>query len=156
MAKLINLEVNGFVKGGGFIDLIYPVGSIYISTNPTNPKDLFGQGVWESWGIGKTIVGVDTSQTEFNSVEKTGGTKTTKLRALIGAFNNNVLGLGYKATESVDNATSSDNKYNMTLEGNPAGTVNNINHSTVVRDVNGNDPSLLQPYITCYMWKRIS
>ena len=30
-----------------------------------------------------------------------------------------------------------------------------INHSTRVSDANGKEISKVQPYITCYMWKRI-
>lgn len=51
---------------------------------------------------------------------------------------------------------SEDNKYNMILTGTAGGGLNNINHSTVVRNANGKNQSLLQPYITCYMWKRTS
>ncbi len=58
-----------------FLLKVYPVGSIYISYNSTNPGALFG-GTWESYGKGQTLVGIDTSQTEFSSVGKTGGTKS--------------------------------------------------------------------------------
>lgn len=34
---------------------IYPVGSIYISVNPTNPKTLFGIGKWEMLAQGHTL-----------------------------------------------------------------------------------------------------
>ena len=61
------------------LDIIYPVGSIYMSVNSTNPKNLFG-GTWVAWGTGRVPVGIDTSQTEFASVEKTGGEKTHKLK----------------------------------------------------------------------------
>ena len=54
---------------------IYPIGSIYISTVSTSPATLFG-GTWEEFGKGRTIVGVDTSDTSFNEVEKTDGSKT--------------------------------------------------------------------------------
>lgn len=56
----------------------YPIGSIYLSISDINPGETFG-GTWESWGSGRVPVGVDTSQTEFNTVEKIGGEKTHKL-----------------------------------------------------------------------------
>lgn len=57
------------------VDIIYPVGSIYLSVNSVNPSTLFG-GTWEAWGSGKVPVGVDTSDTDFDTVEETGGAKT--------------------------------------------------------------------------------
>lgn len=56
----------------------YPIGSIYMSVNSTSPATLFG-GTWVRWGNGRIPVGVDTSQTEFNTVGKTGGEKTHTL-----------------------------------------------------------------------------
>lgn len=56
-------------------DMIYPVGSIYMSVNNVNPSTLFG-GTWEAWGSGQVPVGVNTNDTDFNTVEKTGGSKT--------------------------------------------------------------------------------
>ncbi len=53
---------------------MYPIGSIYISVNNINPSVFFG-GNWEGFAKGRTIVGVDTQQTEFNKVEKLGGDK---------------------------------------------------------------------------------
>ena len=57
---------------------VYPVGSIYISVTNTNPGTIFG-GTWVAFGTGRTLVGIDTSQTEFNTVEKTGGEKAHTL-----------------------------------------------------------------------------
>lgn len=56
-------------------NLMYPVGSIYMSTSSTNPSSKFG-GTWVNWGSGKVPVGVNTNETEFNTVEKTGGAKS--------------------------------------------------------------------------------
>ena len=55
---------------------IYPVNSIYMTISPTNPATTFGFGTWVAWGTGEVPVGVDVGQTEFNTVEKTGGEKT--------------------------------------------------------------------------------
>ncbi len=52
----------------------YPIGAIYLSVDSTNPSKLFG-GTWVGFGAGRCLVGVDTSQTEFNTAQKTGGNK---------------------------------------------------------------------------------
>ena len=57
---------------------VYPVGSIYISVSSTNPGTLFG-GTWVAFATGRTLVGIDTGQTEFDTVEETGGAKTHTL-----------------------------------------------------------------------------
>lgn len=53
------------------LDIIWPVGSIYMTTNSTNPSTYFG-GTWVAWGSGRVPVGVNASDNNFKSVEKTG------------------------------------------------------------------------------------
>lgn len=57
------------------LNLVYPVGSLYLSTNSTDPSTLFG-GTWEAFAKGKTLVGIDSDQVEFDTVEKSGGEKS--------------------------------------------------------------------------------
>lgn len=57
---------------------VYPKDSIYMSTSNVNPGTLFG-GTWIPWGSGKVPVGVNTGDSYFNTVEKTGGNKTITL-----------------------------------------------------------------------------
>ena len=71
--KSSSLEINGKT----IFDMIYPVGSIYMSVNGTNPANFFG-GTWTAWGQGRVPVGVASSGT-FNYVEKTGGAETHTL-----------------------------------------------------------------------------
>ena len=62
-----------------FLNKTYPVGSIYISTNSTNPSSLFG-GKWESYGAGRTIVGVGSNgETNYASAGLTGGNEKINL-----------------------------------------------------------------------------
>ena len=61
------------------INMIYPVGSIFISVSNVNPSTYFTGTSWEAFGSGKTLVGVDTTDTDFNTVAKTGGKKDVTL-----------------------------------------------------------------------------
>ena len=60
-------------------DAMYPVGSIYISVKSTNPSSFFG-GTWVAFGTGRTLVGINTSDTNFDTVEKIGGAATHTLQ----------------------------------------------------------------------------
>ena len=51
-----------------------------MSINDTDPGTIFG-GTWVSWGVGRVPVGVNKSDSDFNTVEKTGGTKSVTLIA---------------------------------------------------------------------------
>jgi hypothetical protein len=52
-----------------------PIGSVYISVLPTNPAVTLGYGVWQYFGAGRVIVGVDPTQAEFTPAFATGGEK---------------------------------------------------------------------------------
>lgn len=126
----------------------FPIGAIYMSMNNTNPSTYFG-GTWSLIAPGRVLVGVDTSQTEFNTVRKTGGSKYMQthvhkmtlydstqnqsesrdlILAQIPAWNNHWREAGY----TVGNA----------LTG--------IGGQNVQTDNQGN----LQPFLTCYIWER--
>lgn len=148
----VNVSSKTNLKLGGvsLIDMFYPVGSIYMSTSSTNPSSFMG-GTWVAWGSGRVPVGVDTNDTDFNTPNKTGGEKTQELRAMIGAINGNPGSLGYNPTGAVGGVGYTNN-YGIT--GNRPGNVTSINHSTLVRRADGNNAKTLQPYITCYMFRR--
>ena len=89
------------VEMDAFTNKVWPIGSIYISVNNVNPSTFFGGG-WVAFATGKTLVGVDTSQGEFNAVEKPGGHK--ELQSHTHGLNNHVHNLG-NHTHSVPNHT---------------------------------------------------
>lgn len=116
---------------------LWPKGSIYISVINQNPSKYFG-GTWEAFGTGRCLVGVDNSQTEFNSVEKTGGSKYLQQHShkLVNQIIAHGYGGGWNLVGEHNGWWSSDNG---NMETTSAGTGNSGN---------------LQPYITVYMWKR--
>jgi hypothetical protein len=148
-----NLYVNG--KKLGF-DTIYPVGSIYLSVNSTNPSSLFG-GSWSLWGSGRVPVCVNTSDSDFNTAQKTGGSKTVTLStSQIPSHEGHVPNSSYawddagESTYYISNTTVyqySTNRPYVVRAGN----------EICIRSKNvggGGSHTNLQPYITCYMWRR--
>lgn len=133
--------------------LIYPVGSIYMSANSTNPKNLFG-GTWVAWGTGRVPIGVNASDSDFSSVEKTGGSKTVNIAhnhvESVGA-DANTMYLTAGANGGVYGSTINSSANRMTWKGTPATGATRLNKTSTA---GSSTQSIVQPYITCYMWKR--
>lgn len=133
---------------------MYPVGSIYFSAVGTNPSELFGFGTWQAWGAGRVPVGVDASQTEFNAVEKTGGEKAHALT--INETPSHTHEISYRPI-----GDPSDDPFALfKSDGGITGTYNSPG-TELSQDAleakaagGGQAHNNLQPYITCYMWKR--
>jgi hypothetical protein len=63
----------------------FPVGSVFIGVVSTNPGTLLGYGTWSAIAAGKVLVGLDSGDTDFDTVEETGGAKTKAISAHAGA-----------------------------------------------------------------------
>lgn len=154
-----NLTINNTT----IFDLIYPVGSIYLSVNSTNPQNLFG-GTWIQWGSGRVPVCVNTSDSDFSTVEKTGGNKNHRhdFRIIMHWWYGAAVGEG--ASNTTGAYRFSDGKYGgwseevtaLDVSANSSATNSTRTQSAKGRLSKGNasEVSTLQPYITCYMWKR--
>lgn len=126
------------------IDAIYPIGSIYMSVNNVNPSELLG-GTWVAWGAGRVPVGVDATDKAFNTVEKKSGEQVhvltqSELPPTID-FKTDSIGFqvyGEGTNEGEEVATAFGSNTALTLINSGGGKAHNN----------------LQPYITCYMWKR--
>lgn len=57
----------------------FPINSVYVSISPTNPNAILGYGTWTQFGAGRVLVGVDPLDTDFDTVEEIGGSKTTEI-----------------------------------------------------------------------------
>lgn len=141
---------SGFITAADIGNALYPVGSIYMSVNNTNPSTFFG-GTWEAWGAGRVAVGVDTADTDFNAVEKTGGEKTHILTESEMPKHSHGLPTFYSNPEK-ENITFADTAFNA----DKASDGNVSNGGQVISTGGGQAHNNLQPYITCYMWKRIN
>lgn len=119
---------------------LWPVDSIYISVKNVNPGTFFG-GSWVSFATGKTIVGVDTGQGEFNAVEKSGGHK--ELQSHAHGMNNHV--------HSLNNHTHTVPNHVHTMQG--AGNHYHylgINKDAVQKGTSYNKPNNFESGSTSY------
>lgn len=121
----------------------YPVGAIYMSVDSTNPSEIFG-GTWEEFAKGRVLVGVDASQTEFNEVEKTGGEKKHTLTIDEIPSHRHAYGDYYGIAGGTKFNVVAYNNVTSYPEGGTVATGGDKAHNNI------------QPYITCYMWKRIA
>lgn len=125
------------------LNLIYPVGSIYMSATLSTAAAVGTAlgGTWVAWGAGRVPVGVDTTQTEFDTVEETGGEKTHTLILDEIPSHRHTIPQGSQGKAQNDTSGSSGYAWNAN------GTYTSYNGGGLAHNN-------LQPYITCYMYKR--
>ncbi len=155
------LTRNLTINNKNIFDLIYPIGSIYMSVNSTNPKNLFG-GTWVQWGSGRVSVGVNTSNSNFNTAEKTGGSLLHRHEFRVGMH----WWYGGACGKSVGNGTGayrfSDGSYDgwardLGAKSCPVNTAVYNSQSSTPEIPSGkysqgdtSETGTFQPYITCY------
>ncbi|WP_270640227.1 phage baseplate protein [Longibaculum muris] len=175
--------------------LFYRVGDVIISTNSENPSKWYG-GTWELFAPGRTLVCIDTSQSEFNAVKKTGGSKflqshTHGASSASGGSHNHsgstgnagnhnhlfrIAGNIYKysggnaicaingsSAYRLANNSGNFDKHDGCIEssGSHAHTITinsggSHSHSITVNSTGSGNAQNLQPFITVYMWIRIT
>ncbi|MCI8410871.1 MAG: hypothetical protein HFJ40_00140 [Clostridia bacterium] len=118
----------------------YHIGKIIMSTSDTNPNEYLGFGTWVLWGSGKVPVGVDSADTDFDTAEKTGGEKTHTLT--IAEMPKHSHQMNCIALASNPGPISTPSIATPTYQAPTSETGEGKPHNN------------LQPYITCYMWKR--
>jgi len=149
-------EINSLKESTVTVNAIYPVGSVFISTNSTNPSNLFSGTEWEAYGQGRTLIGAGTG-TDSNNTSmtfengKTGGEYKHQLTINeMPAHNHSLAIYGQNIYYFSDAGGSS-----LTTPYYPNGQSAAFSLQT---EYNGSDNSHnnIQPYITVYMWKRVS
>ena len=165
---VLNGKINSCVKISDLEDLVnsiilkkHPIGSIEINVNGVNPSEYIG-GTWESYGSGRVLVGIDTSQTEFDTVEKTGGSKThahttgnhTLTIDEMPSHNHSYIGQpwAFAARDTPGNNSIKPSEQNTCMP--QTGYSNATGGNKAHNHGNTGASSNIQPYITVYIWKR--
>lgn len=132
---------------------VYPIGSIYISVNSTNPGTSLGFGTWSAFGAGRVPVGFDSGQTEFDTDEETGGAKThTLIEAEIPSHTHiqNAHNHSFGVRDTDDGGTTGLIRGTTAAAGTQLSDTTATNQNTGGGGAHNN----LQPYIVVRMWKR--
>lgn len=146
-----------------------------LAVTSTNPATYFG-GTWVAWGSGRVPVGINTSDSNFNTVEKTGGASAVTLTASqmpshthtftgSSTTTNSAGGHTHNIGRDTDGGAGSS-RYTVHSAGtsgaqatSPTSSAGAHTHSLTPKGKNANtggggSHTNLQPYIVCYMWKR--
>ena len=123
---------------------VYPVGSIYTAVVATNPATLLGVGTWTAFGAGKVLIGIDSGDTDFDTVLETGGSKTDSHTLTTSEIPSHTHTASARSVDSGVSATS----LSQGSEGGATFTTN----ATGGGQAHTHD--IVQPYIVVYMWRR--
>jgi len=160
------LATTAFVTAA--LQAVYPVGSIYINAgSSTNPATLLGFGTWTAFGAGRVMVGLNGSDTLFDALEETGGSKDAIVVSHTHSASSSVTDPGhyhnsptadefqyYGSSGIVGNGPSGLRAGQDTL-GITQTKTTGISVSTSVNSTGSSGTNAnLQPYITVAMWKR--
>ncbi len=146
------------------IDDIYPVGSIYLSTNLATASDVANKlgGTWENYASGRTLVGVGNSDQTFTAGQIGGESNHTLTEAEMPSHSHDYLmdiagdfgkKMGFSLPNTDTSTITSLSGFAPTTSfasGTRYGTFN-------IQSSGGNQMhNNLQPYITVYMYQRIN
>lgn len=161
---------------------VYPVGSIYMSTNPANPGSLFG-GTWKALDEGRVLIGAGAAypagQTggkethtlttdEMPSHTHSGSTSSAGSHRHDIFANDNRFGTNYPlrnysyaAVKGNADGPTGDSNYNIAgTSSSPSlgetSSSGNHSHTLSLQSAGGGKAhNNMQPYLSVYMWTRI-
>lgn len=124
------------------VDLVYPIGSIYMSVNGTNPGTLFG-GTWEQLED-RFLLGAGSGYTAGS----TGGEANHTLTISEMPSHDHPITTGYEAATAASGGTSY-------LVAGYSGSARPTNMPFRIGNRGGGQPhNNMPPYLAVYMWKR--
>jgi len=171
--QYVQTEITGHATKIDIMKAVYPLGSIFttvsdatdLATTAAEVATLMGFGTWVSFGAGKVLIGIDTSgtpDTDFDTVEETGGAKTHVLtKAELPEHEHDInLRIGPSSTLvdaslAVNHTGNNNNQVDHETSGSTISSLTSPALDSESENVLAGDAhNNLQPYIVVYMWKR--
>lgn len=167
-----SIATTAFVQAA--LRAIYPVGSIYTNAGvTTNPATLLGFGTWVAFGAGRVMVGFNSSDTSFDALEETGGSKDAVVVSHSHTFSGSATAVGNhqhavdypldcgadrlqfgSTTGRTDVFCDSNGGADVMPLSSAAGAHSHDISGTIATTGTSGTNANLQPYITVAMWKR--
>jgi hypothetical protein len=160
----------GATQLGVIMTSIYPVGHVYTSVVSTNPATLLAGmsgTTWVAFGSGKTLVGLDSGDGDFNQLEETGGSKTNT--TAVGGTSLSIAqlpahGHPYAVTGTSTPVSGANGGFMTSSYSGSYGPNNGAVSSGAGSQIGGagsgsththtTNTNVVQPYIVVYFWKR--
>lgn len=165
-----------YLKKATVIDVIYPVGSIYMSMSATNPATLFGVGTWTRISQGRMLLGADDSTykagetggeathtltvDEMPSHSHSGSTSWADLQGNLSNSNNDSITCSASVgTSGIFSRGKGWGHFGGQASGGDATTSLHVNashnHSLSINNTGGGAAhNNMPPYVVCYIWQR--
>ena len=136
-------------KPESIVDLIYPVGSIYMSMNSANPEKLFG-GKWEQLPSGYFLE---------SATSGAGDTVAAGLPNIKGSFKHNNTYSGSNVNSdgfsgALRSKAVSGTQYYLSGRSSGSGWYDWEFDASYSNSIYGRSTTVQPPAIKCYMWKR--
>ncbi len=160
-------------SGEGPAGEAFPVGSVFISVVSTNPGTLRGYGTWSSIAAGRMLVGLDSGDTDFDTVEETGGAKTVTLTEAQMPVHTHVQNSHNHTQDAHNHVITSQTATNGSATSYEHGTLDTSSADAEASEVTASTTATnqaatatnqnagggqahpnLPPYFVVYMWKR--
>lgn len=159
------------ISSASIVDMVYPVGSIYMSTASTNPRTLFPGTTWEAYAQGRVLIGAGTgtdsrSERKTFAAGSTGGEYNHQLTveelaqhnhtgsAASAGAHTHVWYTGEYGSENdsaADDARGAGNHYDQHVTQSAGAHTHTVTISNTGSNTAHNN---MQPYLTVYIWQR--
>ena len=141
----------------------YAVGDIYLTFRTQNPNTIKGYGSWQLVAKGQTIMGIDTTQTEFATNRQTGGEKSHTLTVAEMPSHSHLLKWRVSFPRGTASLVTNDFRGDAVLvsDSMPGGNSSSGydwsgGRAGLDNTGGGGSHNNLPPYIVCYIWERIA
>lgn len=148
------------------LQVIYPIGSVYISVQPNNPESLYGFGTWQKIEdtfllASGTTYPIDTTGGEANHTLSINEIPSHSHEAYTDSGGAHTHKIGTDRDASYDTGGGCWSVHNASsgadyMNGATSSAGNHSHTVTVSNTGNGYSHNNMPPYITVYVWKRIS